>query len=41
LGDIIKLLLVKLIRLHIANTGVATLVIIIVKTVGDAGLGIG
>ena len=41
LGDIIKLLLVKLIGLLIANTGVATLVIVIVKIVRDAGLRIG
>ena len=41
MGDIIKLLLMKLVRLHVANAGVATLVIIIVKIVGHAGLGIG
>ena len=41
MGDVIKLLLVKLVRLMIANTGVATLVVVIVKIVRDAGLRIG
>ena len=41
LDDIIKLLLLKLIGLQVAYTGVATVVIIIVKIVGNAGLGIG
>ena len=41
LGDITKLLLVKFIGLHVANAGVASLVVIIVKIVGDAGLRIG
>ena len=41
MGDIVKLLLVILIRLLIANAGVATLVVVIVKIVGHAGLGIG
>ena len=41
MGDVVKLLLMKLIRLLIADAGVAALVIVIVKIVGDAGLGIG
>ena len=41
MGDVIKLPLVRLIRLMIANTGVATLVVVIVKIVRDAGLCIG
>ena len=41
LNDIIKLLLMKLIGLQVAYTGVATVVIVIVKIVGNAGLGIG
>ena len=41
LDDIVKLLLMKLIGLQVAYTGVATVVIIIVKIVGNAGLGIG
>jgi len=41
LGDITKLLLVKLIGLYMTNAGVASLVVIIVKIVGDAGLRIG
>ena len=40
MGDIDKLLL-ELIGFLIANTRVATLVIVIVKIAGDAGLGIG
>jgi len=36
LSDITKLLLVKLIGLHITNIGVASLVVIIVKIVSDA-----
>ncbi len=35
------MLLVKLIGFMIANTGVAALVVVIVKIAGDAGLGIG
>ena len=41
MGDIFKLLLVKLIRLLIANAGVAALVIVVVKIVGHAGLRVG
>ena len=41
MGDVVKLLLVKLIRLLISNAGVATLVIVVVNIVGDVGLGIG
>jgi len=41
LGDVVKLLLVKLIRLMIANTGVAPVVVVVVKIGRDAGLGIG
>ena len=41
LGDITKLLLVKLIGLHVANTGVASLVVVVVKIVSDAGLRVG
>ena len=41
MGDVVKLLLVILIRLLIANAGVATLVVVIVEIVGHAGLGIG
>jgi len=41
LGDIVKLLLMKLIGLYIANTGVTAVVVIVVKIVGDATLGIG
>jgi len=41
LGDIIKLLLVELIRLLIANAGVAALVVVIVKMIGNAGLRVG
>jgi len=33
--------MMKLIRLLIANTGVAALVVVLVKIGGDAGLGIG
>ena len=40
LGDIVKLL-VKLTGLLIANTGVATLMVVTIKIVRDAGLGIG
>ena len=40
MGDIVKLLLVKLIRLLVANTGVATVMIIVIKIRGDTGLGI-
>ena len=38
MGDVVKLFLVKLIGLLIASTGVATLVVIIVKIGRDAGL---
>ena len=37
-GDIDKLLLMKEIRLWIADASVATLVVIVVKIVGHAGL---
>ena len=40
MGDIGKLLL-KVIGLLMANTGVASAVVVVVKIVGDAGLGIG
>ena len=38
MGDIVKLLMMILIRLLRANAGVAALVIIVVKILGDAGL---
>ena len=41
MGDIVKLLLVKLIGLLIADAGVASLVVVVVKIVGDAGLRVG
>ena len=41
MGDVSKVLLVKLIRLLITDAGVAALVVVIVKIVSDAGLGIG
>ena len=41
MGDVVKLLLMKLIRLLIADAGVAPLVVAIVKIVGHAGLGVG
>ena len=41
MNDVIKLLLVRLIRLLLTNTRVAKLVVEIVKIVGDAGLRIG
>ena len=41
MNDVIKFLLVRLIRLLLTNTRVAKLVVIIVKIVGDAGLRIG
>ena len=41
MGDVVKLLLVKLIRLLAANTGVAVVVVVIVKLFRDADLGIG
>ena len=41
LGDIVKILLVKLIWLQVANAGVVAVVMVIVKIVGDAGIGIG
>ena len=41
MGDVVKLLLVKFIRLIIANAGVAPLVVVIIKIVGHAGLGVG
>ena len=40
MGDIVELLLVKLIRFLIVNTGVATVMIIVIKIRGDADLGI-
>jgi len=39
-GDTVKLLLLKFIGLHIANAGVATVTVIEIKIVNDAGLGI-
>ena len=41
MGEVIKVLLMKLIRLLIADAGVVLLVITIVKMAGDAGLSIG
>ena len=41
MGDIVKLLLAKLIRLLVANAGVATVMIIVIKIRGDAGLRVG
>ena len=41
MGDIVRLLLVKMIKLYLANAGVAALVVVTVKIVGDAGLSIG
>ena len=41
MSDIIKLLLVKIIRFLIANAEVVTIVIMTVKIGRDAGLGIG
>ena len=41
MGEIVKVLLMKLIRLLIADAEVAPLVIAIVKMVGHAGLGVG
>ena len=41
LYDIVKMLLMRLMRLHVANAGVAAVMIIIFKVVGNAGLGIG
>ena len=38
MGEITKLLLVTLMELHIIDTKVASLVVVIVKIVGDAGL---
>ena len=40
MGDIVKLLLVKVIWLQIVNSGVRALVVKIVKILGDANLGI-
>ena len=40
MGDVVKLL-VKLIWFQIPNTGVATLMVVVVKIVGHAGLCIG
>ena len=40
MGDIVKLLLMKLIRLLVANTGVATVMIIVINIRDDADLGI-
>ena len=41
MGDSGKLLLMKLIRFLIANAGVAALVVVVVKIIRDAGLGVG
>ena len=41
MGDVVKLLSVTLIRLLIANAGVAALVVVIVKIGRDAGLRVG
>ena len=38
---VVKLLLVKLIGLKIVNAGMPTVMVIVVKILGDAGLGIG
>ena len=40
MGDIVRWLLVKLIWLLVANAEVATVMIIVIKLRGDAGLGI-
>jgi hypothetical protein len=41
-GDIVKLLLLllNLIKILVANAGVATVMIVVIKILGDAGLGI-
>jgi len=41
LGDIDKLLSVKLIGLQTTNAGVAAVMVVLGKIIGDAGLGIG
>jgi len=41
LGDVVKLLLMKLIGLQVGNAGVPAVVVVVVKIVGDAGLRIG
>ena len=41
MSDVVKLLSVKLIRLLAANTGVAAVVVVVVKLFRDADLGIG
>ena len=41
MGDIVKLLLGKLIGLLIADAGVASLVVVVVKIVSDASLRVG
>ena len=41
MNDVIKFLLVRLIRLLLTNTRVPKLVVVIVKIVGNAGLRIG
>ena len=41
MGDIVKLLLVKVIGLQIANAGVTAVVVVVVNILGDATLGIG
>ena len=41
MGDVVQLLLMKLIRLKVVNAGVAAVVVIVVKIVDDVGLGIG
>ena len=40
MGDIVKLLLVELIRFLMVNPGVAAVMIIVIKIRGDADLGI-
>ena len=40
MGDIVKLLLVIVIGLQIANAGVTAVGVIVVKILGDANLGI-
>ena len=41
MGDIVKLLFMKLTRLLAANTGVASFVVVVVKIVSNAGLRVG
>ena len=39
-GDIVKLLLAKMIKFLVTNAGVATVMIVVIKILGDADLGI-